>query len=100
LPAPRALALAEAYLAAGRSFDALTFLAKAGARDRLHALQLDAVAAGDVFLVREIGVLLGEEPGADVWTAVAEAAGAAGKERFATEARRLAGARAAERPRA
>jgi hypothetical protein len=53
-----------------------------------------------VFLVREIGVLLGEEPGEEVWTAVAEAAAAAGKERFATEARRLAGARAGERPRA
>lgn len=99
LPAPRALALAESYLAAGRTFDALAFLAKAGARDRLEALQGEAVAAGDLFVVREIAALLGAEPGTEVWSAVAEAAAAAGKERCAAEARRLAGARAGERPR-
>jgi hypothetical protein len=100
LAAGKALAIAEAYLAAGRRFDAVGFLAKAGARERLRALQGEAVGEGDLFLVREIGVLLGEDPGAEVWSAVADAAAAAGKERYATEARRLAAARAGERPRA
>jgi hypothetical protein len=100
LAAPKALAIAEAYLAAGRRFDALAFLAKAGARERLVALAREAVAEGDLFLVREIGALLGEEPGAETWNAVAEAAAAAGKERYAAEARRLAAARSGERSRA
>ena len=98
LPAARALAIAEAYLGEDRRFDALTFLAKAGATDRLRALQDDAVGAGDLFLVREIAVLLGEPPTAETWTRVASAADAAGKERCAAEARRLAAARG-ERPR-
>jgi hypothetical protein len=100
LPPARALALAEAYLAAGQRFDALAFLAKAGAPDRLRSLRAEAVAEGDVFLVREIGALLGEEADAATWSAVAEAAAAAGKERYAAEARRLAAARAGERTRA
>ena len=93
-----ALAIAEGYLAEDRRFDALAFLAKAGAQDRLRALQDDAVAAGDLFLVREIATLLGAPPAADVWTRVADAAAAAGKERCAAEARRLAAA-SGERPR-
>ena len=100
LAAPRAKALAEAYLAEGRVFDALAFLAKAGETDRLRALQRDAVASGDLFLVREIAALLGEAPEADVWSDVARAAAAAGKERYATEADRLGAARSGERPRA
>jgi hypothetical protein len=99
LPAPRALAIAEAYLAEDRIFDALGFLSKAGARERLLALQREAVARGDLFLVREIAGLLGEDPGASVWSAVADAAAATGKERCATEARRLAAARSGERAR-
>ena len=100
LPAPRALAVAEAFLAAGQRFDAVGFLAKAGESERLRALRAEAVAEGDLFLVREIGALLGEEPDAATWNAVAEAAAAAGKERYANEARRLAAARAGERTRA
>ena len=100
LPAPRALALAEGYLAEERVFDALAFLAKAGATDRLRALQGEAIARGDLFLVREIAGVLGEEPSAATWSAVADAAAAAGKERCVTEARRLAAARSGERSRA
>jgi hypothetical protein len=100
LTAARALAVAEAFLAAGQRHDALGFLAKAGERERLRALRAEAVAAGDVFQVREIAALLGEEPDAATWNQVAEAAAAAGKERYATEARRLAAARAGERSRA
>jgi hypothetical protein len=92
LSAPRALAIAEAYLADGRPFDALTFLSKAGAAERLRTLLGEAAAAGDLFLVREIGALLGEPPGPETWLQVAEAAAAAGKQRYAVEARRLAAA--------
>jgi hypothetical protein len=74
----KAKAIAEGYLAENRPFDALAFLAKAGETDRLRALQGDAVGQGDLFLVREIGALLGEDP----------------------DAERLAAARSGERPRA
>jgi hypothetical protein len=100
LPAARASALAEAYLAEQRVFDALAFLSKAGDADRLRSLRDEAVASGDLFLVREITALLGDEPGASLWNAVAAAAAAAGKERCANEARRLATARSGERGRA
>jgi hypothetical protein len=99
LPAPRALALAEAYLAEGRVFDALAFLDKAGEKDRLRALQREAIASGDLFLVREIAPLLGEEPDAETWRHVARSATSSGKEHYAVEAERLAAARSGERSR-
>jgi hypothetical protein len=92
LDATKALAIAEAYLAEGRNPEAVAFLAKADARDRLEALHGEAVAAGDVFLVREISAALGREVAASTWAAVAEGAAAAGKDQYAQEARRLAGA--------
>jgi hypothetical protein len=95
----RAVAIAEAYLAEGRAFDALAFLRQAGAADRLRALQGEAVAGGDLFLAREIAALLGEAPDARTWNALADAAEAAGRERYAVEARRLAAARSGERAR-
>lgn len=100
LPAVRAVAIAEAYLAEDRHFDALAWLAMAGDHDRLRGLQRDAIGRGDLFLVREIAGLLGEDPGSDVWQAVSQAAARAGRERDATEAARLAAARGGERPRA
>jgi len=99
LPPARARALADAYLAAGRTFDALAFLRKAGDAERLRGLLSEAVAAGDLFLAREIATLTGEEPGASTWSALADAAEAAGRERYAAEARRLAAARSGERAR-
>jgi len=90
LGADAALRLAEAYLAEGRSWDAIGFFQKAGARDRLAALREGAIAEGDSFLVREISRVLGEDPGAQAWRAVAAAAAAAGKERYAAEATRQA----------
>jgi hypothetical protein len=86
----RALAIAEAYLAQERATEAVAFLAKAGARDRLAALRDQAVAQGDVFLLRSASAALGEEPSLEIWTRLAEAAEAAGKERYAHEARRQA----------
>jgi hypothetical protein len=96
----RAKTIAEAYLAENRPFDALAFLAKAGEQDRLRALAGEAATQGDLFLVREIAALVGEEPDAEEWREVARAAAAAGKERYASEAERLAAARSGERPRA
>jgi Flp pilus assembly protein TadD len=97
LPPARAVAIAEAYLAEGRRFDALAFLAKADARERLRALLGEAVTDGDLFLAREIAALLGEPPDARTWNALAAAAAAAGRDRSAAEARRLAAARSGER---
>jgi len=86
----RATALAEAYLAEGRVPEALVFLEKAGARDRLAELRDAAVASGDVFLLRATASALGEEVEADAWGRAAEAAEAAGKALYAREARRQA----------
>ena len=85
-----ALRLAEAYLADGRMLEAVDFLRKAGARERLTALRADAVAAGDAFLVRVLATALGEEIDRATWLALAERADAAGKERNAADARRQA----------
>ena len=52
LPPAQALRLAEAYLAEGRTLEAVDFLRKAEAKDRLAALRAEAVAAGDSFLLR------------------------------------------------
>jgi len=55
------------------------------------------VTDGDLFLAREIAALLGEPPDARTWNALAAAAAAAGRDRSAAEARRLAAARSGER---
>jgi hypothetical protein len=89
--APEAsLRLAETYLAEGRGWEAIVFLQKAGARDRLAALREEAVAEGDFFLVRELTRALGDELPAAQWRATSEAAAAAGKERYAASAHRMA----------
>jgi hypothetical protein len=82
----RALQIAEAYLEEGRAIEAVSFLAKAEARERLAALQEQAVSEGDAFLLREISAALEEEMDAATWRALAEAARAAGKDRYAAEA--------------
>jgi hypothetical protein len=86
----QALAVAEAYLAEGRALEAVEFLRKAGARERLALLRDEAVSAGDYFLMRAVATALEEPPGRSQWQALAEAAAAAGKERYAADARRLA----------
>jgi hypothetical protein len=85
-----AQAIAEAYIDEGRVWEAIVFLVKADARIRLEALREDATQAGDAFLVREFSRALGDEPTPERWRAVAEAARAAGKERFAAQAESLA----------
>jgi CRISPR/Cas system-associated endonuclease Cas1 len=86
----RALQIAEAYLEEGRTIEAVAFLVKAEAREQLAALREQAVREGDPFLLREISAALAEELDAATWQALAEAAGAAGKDRYAAEARRQA----------
>lgn len=86
----RALALAEAYLAEGRVVEAVAFLEKADARDQLAAIRDEALEQGDLFLLRAAANALGEEIAAETWSRLADVAEAAGKERYAHEARRLA----------
>jgi len=88
LSAAQALEIAEAYLAAGRSVEAVDFLGKARARDRLAELRSLAIESGDVFLLRAVARAM-EEPAARAeWSAIAEAANAAGRQLDAAEARR------------
>jgi hypothetical protein len=84
------LKIADAYLADGRVWEAIVFLQKAGARDRMTALRGEAIAAGDYFLVRELTRALGDELPAEGWRATSQAAAAAGKDRYAASAHRLA----------
>jgi len=86
----QALSYAEAYLADGRSVEAVDFLRKAGADERLEALRAEALESGDAFLLRAVAVATGREPQREEWRALAEAATSAGKERYAVEASRQA----------
>ncbi len=86
----RALSIAEAYLAEERAQEAVPFLKRANATDRLEALWQQALCEGDVFLLRELAAALAREPDSASWSAVAEAAASAGKDRYAAEARRQA----------
>lgn len=86
----RALRIAEAYLEADRVLDALPFLVKAEARERLAALCEQAVRDGDAFLLREIAMANREEIDAARWRALSESAQASGKDCYAAEASRQA----------
>jgi hypothetical protein len=86
----QALAIAEAYLAEERVWEAIVFFGKAGATDRLAALRDAAVATGDTFLIRELTRALRDEVPAARWREVVAAAEGAGKDRYAAQARRLA----------
>lgn len=91
LSVAQALSVAEAYLECGRSVEAIEFLVIAEAADRLTALRREAIEAGDAFLLRAVGAAMEEPPVQEEWETLAEAASRAGKERYATEARRQAG---------
>ena len=86
----QALKTAEAYLAEGRVLEAVEFLAKAGDMERLQGLRQQARETGDLFLMRAVAGAMGKAPDRDEWLALAEAAEAAGKERYAVDARRWA----------
>ena len=84
----QALQIAEAYRAAGRDVEAVDFFAKAHAREQLAELRSRAVETGDVFLLRAAARAMEEPPARAEWEAIADAAAAAGKDRYAVEARR------------
>ena len=86
----QALKTAEAYLAEGRALEAVEFLAKAGEGERLQELRREALEAGDFFLMRAVADAMGKAPDRDEWLALAAAAEAAGKQRYAADARRQA----------
>jgi len=88
LGAERALEVAEAYLAEGRAFEAVDFLRKAEAHDKLLEIGREAMESGDLFLFRAICEASGEEADASDWRTLADAAEAAGKTLYAAEARR------------
>jgi hypothetical protein len=88
IPEAQALMIAEAYLEVERQEEALVFLEKAGASERLAELRASASASGDVFLLRGAARSMGESPSRDEWTRVADAAAAAGRDEYAADARR------------
>ena len=54
LSADRARAIAEDYINADRVFEAIDFLEKADAQDRLAELRNGAIESGDAFLLRAV----------------------------------------------
>ncbi len=90
LPPAQALAIADAYLAENRATEAPDFLRLAGADERLAELRSEAVSSGDAFLLRAVARAMEAPPKREEWRRLAEAAAAAGKERYAEEARRQA----------
>ena len=88
MPKAQARATARAYLAEGRSVDAVDFLARAGAEEELAQLRAEAVAAGDLFLLRAVARAAGDAPSHEEWVAISAAAEAAGMESYARDARR------------
>ncbi len=90
LSVAQALRYAEAYLEAGRDQDAIEFLVKAEAEEELEAIRRRSIEAGDAFLLRSVSAATGVTPDREQWKQLAEAAAAAGKERYAVEALRYA----------
>jgi len=84
----QALQVGEAYLEEGRVIEAIDFLAKASARDRLAELRSEAVASGDVFLLRFVARAMREDPTHAEWSRIAETARAGGRDLQAADARR------------
>lgn len=91
LSAAHALRYAEAYLEEGRDQDAIEFLVKAEAEEQLEAMRRRSIEAGDAFLLRMVSAATGVAADREQWKTLAEAAAAAGKERYAAEALRHAG---------
>ncbi|MDJ0853087.1 MAG: hypothetical protein QNK04_32350 [Myxococcota bacterium] len=90
IPPAQAERVAEAYLEQGRTVEAIDFLAKVGAEEAFGRLRREAVESGDFFLLRSIGHATGEAPQREEWAELARAAEAAGKLRYAEDARRQA----------
>ena len=86
----QALRVADGYLEEGRVIEALDFLEKAGATEKLAALREQAVENGDAFLLRSVAGAMGSPPEGAEWEALATAAAAGGRDRYAEDARRQA----------
>ena len=86
----KARALADGYLALSREIEAIDFLKRANATEVLEALQQTALERGDVFLLRRVAQALERDPSREQWRVLASAAAAAGRERDAETASRLA----------
>jgi hypothetical protein len=81
----------EHYEEVGSLYEAVDFYEKGGASDALARLVSKARDAGNLFLFRRIGRLLGHEPSPEEWLALAKRAEQLGKLTFAAEAYRLGG---------
>ena len=90
LPPEKSREIAEAYLEAGRRGEAVEFLRKANASDRLATLRSEARSEGDAFLLRQVAQATGRPVTQEEWQTLARAAESHGKERYAAEARRQA----------
>ena len=86
----QSLGIAEAYLADERRAEAVVFLAKAGAEEKLQELSEWAVSEGDGFLLEEVVRATGSEPEPAQWERLAASARAAGKLLYAETAERQA----------
>ncbi len=82
--------VARAYLEEDRKDEAIDFLVKAEETEQLRTLAEEAIAAGDAFLLQSLARATGDEPDREAWNRCADAAEAAGKERYAVTARRNA----------
>jgi len=83
-----ALSLAEAYLEADRPSDALAFLVRAGASEKLAEMRKRAIEAGDAFLLRAVCDALRVEASPSDWRRLGDVAESSGKMLYAEEARR------------
>lgn len=90
LSAEQCLAIADAYLEEQRVVEAVVFLGKAHAHDRLHEIAEAAIEEGDAFLLEEVARARGRQPERGEWERLEDAARAAGKLRFAEDAHRQA----------
>ena len=82
---------ADAYLGEDRLVEAVDFLVKAEADERLDELSQTAAERGDAFLLRLIETARSAEPDPRRWHALAEVAEREGKTAYAETARRIAG---------
>jgi hypothetical protein len=82
----------EFYLETDLVHDAVDFFEKAGVQEPLRKLLELAREEGDVFLMRRVYAILGQEPTAREWLAVANQAERLGKFLFALKGYALAGA--------
>lgn len=67
----------------------MDFLRKAAAEEQLASLRAEAIAEGDVFLLRQVADAMSKPIARDEWQALARGAEASGRGRYAAEARRL-----------